>query len=559
MTVSDKKYVYTIQDLTKIYPGGKKIIENLYLSFLPGAKIGVLGPNGAGKSTLLRIIAGIDKDFVGSAFAANGIEVGYLPQEPKLNNSKNVFDNIKEGLANICNLLEEFENISACFADPDQQDNFDALINKQAELQEKIDAVDGWSLERRIEIAMDALLCPPKDSPVTNLSIGERRRVALARLLLSQPDILLLDEPTNHLDVSSIWWLEQFLADYQGTVIAVTHDRYFLDNVTGWILEMDRGKGMPYEGNYTSWLDYKQKRMLDEGRQDASRKKIIEKELEWIRSNAKGRRKKQKSRIVAFDNLMAEHNVVKSDGVQISIPTPERLGDIVIDFNNVEKAFGERILFSNLSFKIPKGAIVGIIGPNGAGKSTMLKLMAKIEQPDKGDVVFGDTVTLGYVSQSRETLNDNNSVWQEVSDGLDEIVLNKNKSISTRAYVASFNFKGRDQEKKLKDLSGGERNRLHLAKVLKTRANVIFLDEPTNDLDVETFRALEDALLGFPGSIVVVSHDRWFLDRIATHIIAFEENNSVVWFDGTFSEYEDDKKSRSGEEDNRFKYKRIIR
>ncbi len=541
------QYVFVMQNLTKVFPGGKELFKGITLSFLPGAKIGVLGVNGAGKSTLLKIMAGVDKDFNGEAWAADGIKVGYLEQEPQLDPSKNVMENIMEGLAETRDLLKRFEEVSMRFGEELTDDEMNDLINEQAELQEKIDACNGWDLERTIEIAMDALRCPPAEADVTKLSGGERRRVALCRLLLSKPDMLLLDEPTNHLDAESVAWLENHLKEYNGTVVMVTHDRYFLDNVTGWILELDRGQGIPYEGNYSSWLEQKQKRLEQEAREETARQKTLANELEWIQKNPKARQAKSKARINAYDELLAQSTKDKINTANITIPMTERLGDLVIEANNISKAFGERVLIDNLSFKIPKGAIVGIIGPNGAGKTTLFKMITGQEKPDAGEIRLGDTVDLGYVDQSRDELDPNKNVWEEISDGLDMIQLGK-KEVPSRAYVGQFNFKGGDQQKKVGQLSGGERNRVHLAKMLKKGANVILLDEPTNDLDVDTLRSLEEGIMNYPGCVLVTSHDRWFLDRLATHILAYEDDGHVEWFEGNFEEYEKDKIRRLGEE-----------
>ncbi|AMW34020.1 energy-dependent translational throttle protein EttA [Haematospirillum jordaniae] len=555
------QYIYTMRDLTKVYPGGRKVVEGVYLSFLPGAKIGVLGYNGAGKSTLMRIMAGIDQEFSGEARAADGVRVGYLPQEPQLDNTKTVLENVMEGLGEVYTWRQRFDDVSAKFAEVEDDDAMNALLAEQAELQEKIDACDGWDVERKVDIAMDALRCPEGDAPVGTLSGGEKRRVALARLLLSRPDMLLLDEPTNHLDAESVWWLERFLEEYEGTVVAVTHDRYFLDNVTGWILELDRGKGIPYEGNYSSWLEQKQKRLEQEQREEDVRQRTISQELEWIRSNPKGRQAKQKARITAFDDLVAKSADRQPGTAQIVIPTPERLGGVVIEADGLTKSFGDRLLIDNLSFRLPPGGIVGVIGPNGAGKTTLFRMLTGQEQPDGGSIRVGETVKLGYVDQSRDALDDSKTVWEEISGGHDEIDLGKRK-IQSRAYVGSFNFRGGDQQKKLGQLSGGERNRVHLAKMLKSGANVLLLDEPTNDLDIDTLRALEDALLDFPGCAVVISHDRWFLDRIATHILAFEGDSHVEWFEGNFADYEADKKRRLGadaDQPHRIRYKPVHR
>ncbi len=555
------QYVFVMQNLTKVFPGGKELFKGITLSFLPGAKIGVLGVNGAGKSTLLKIMAGVDKEFNGEAWAAEGVKVGYLEQEPKLDPNKNVMENIMDGLGETRDLLKEFEEVSMKFAEPMTDDEMNALIERQAELQEKIDACNGWDLERTIEIAMDALRCPPSDADVTKLSGGEKRRVALCRLLLQQPDMLLLDEPTNHLDAESVAWLERHLKDYKGTVVMVTHDRYFLDNVTGWILELDRGQGIPYEGNYSSWLEQKQKRLEQEAREETARQKVLANELEWIQKNPKARQAKSKARINAYDELLAQSTKDKITTANINIPMTERLGDLVIEAKNISKAYGDRVLIDDLSFKIPKGAIVGIIGPNGAGKTTLFRMITGQEQPDSGEIRLGDTVDLGYVDQSRDELNPDKNVWEEISDGLDMIKLGKGE-VPSRAYVGQFNFKGSDQQKKVGQLSGGERNRVHLAKMLKKGANVILLDEPTNDLDVDTLRSLEEGIMQYPGCVLVTSHDRWFLDRLATHILAYEDEGHVEWFEGNFEEYEKDKVRRLGEDalrPHRSKHKTLTR
>ena len=541
------QYVFVMQNLGKVFPGGKELFKGITLSFLPGAKIGVLGVNGAGKSTLLKIMAGVDKDFNGEAWPAEGIKVGYLEQEPQLDPSKNVIENIMDGLGETRDLLKKFEEISMKFAEPMSDDEMNALIEQQAELQEKIDACNGWDLERTVEIAMDALRCPPKDADVSKLSGGEKRRVALCRLLLQQPDMLLLDEPTNHLDAESVAWLEKYLKDYKGTVVMVTHDRYFLDNVTGWILELDRGYGIPYEGNYSSWLEQKQKRLEQEAKEESARQRTLANELEWIRKNPKARQAKSKARINAYEELLNEASKDKISQAYINIPMTDRLGDLVIEADNISKGFGDKLLIENLSFKIPKGAIVGIIGPNGAGKTTLFKMITGQEKPDSGSIRIGETVDLGYVDQTRDELSPDKTVWEEISDGLDIIELGK-KQMPSRAYVGQFNFKGTDQQKKVGQLSGGERNRVHLAKMLRKGANVIMLDEPTNDLDVDTLRSLEEGIMAYPGCVLVTSHDRWFLDRLATHILAYEGDSQVVWFEGNFEEYEKDKKRRLGEE-----------
>ena len=541
------QYIYVMQNLSKVFPGGKELFKNISLSFFPGAKIGVLGVNGAGKSTLLKIMAGVDKEFNGEAWAQEGVKIGYLEQEPKLDASKTVMENVMDGLGETVALLKRFEEVSMKFAEPMTDDEMNALIDEQAQLQEKIDAVNGWDIERTVQIAMDALRCPPSDADVTKLSGGEKRRVALCRLLLSKPDMLLLDEPTNHLDAESVAWLEHHLRDYKGTVVMVTHDRYFLDNVTGWILELDRGQGIPYEGNYTSWLEQKQKRIEQEAREENARQKTLANELEWIRKNPKARQAKSKARINAYEELLSESSKEQITQAYINIPMTERLGDMVIEAKNISKAYGDKVLIDDLSFKIPKGAIVGIIGPNGAGKTTLFRMITGQETPDSGEIIIGQTVDLGYVDQSRDELDANKNIWEEISDGLDIIELGK-KQMPSRAYVGQFNFKGTDQQKKIGQLSGGERNRVHLAKMLKKGANVILLDEPTNDLDVDTLRSLEEGIINYPGCVLVTSHDRWFLDRLATHILAYEDDGHVEWFEGNFEDYEKDKIRRLGEE-----------
>ena len=555
------QYIFVMQNLTKVFPGGKELFKGITLSFLPGAKIGVLGVNGAGKSTLLKIMAGVDKEFNGEAWAAEGVKVGYLEQEPRLDPNKNVMENVMDGLGEIRDLLQKFEQISARFAEPLTDDQMNALIEEQAELQEKIDSCNGWNLERTVQIAMDALRCPPANADVTKLSGGEKRRVALCRLLLQKPDLLLLDEPTNHLDAESVAWLEQHLREYKGTVVMVTHDRYFLDNVTGWILELDRGQGIPYEGNYTSWLEQKQKRLEQEAGEENARQKILARELEWINKNPKARQAKSKARINAYEELLAQATKDKITHAYINIPMTERLGDLVIEANHISKSFSDRVLIDDLSFKIPKGAIVGIIGPNGAGKTTLFKLITGQEKPDSGEIKIGETVDLGYVDQTRDELCADKNVWEEISDGLDIMEIGK-KQMPSRAYVGQFNFKGTDQQKKIGQLSGGERNRVHLAKMLKKGANVILLDEPTNDLDVDTLRMLEEGIINYPGCVLVTSHDRFFLDRLATHILAYEDEGHVEWFEGNFEEYEKDKRRRLGEDacrPHQIRYKRLER
>jgi ATP-binding cassette ChvD family protein len=559
--MASNKYIYVMQDLSKIYPGGREIVKNVTLAFLPGAKIGVLGVNGAGKSTVLKIMAGLDKEYSGEAWAADGTSVGYLSQEPELDPKKDVFGNILEGMQETHILLKQFEEVSNRFAEPLDDDEMNALIEKQAQLQEKIDALDGWELERTVEIAMDALRCPPGDASVTELSGGERRRVALCRLLLQKPDMLLLDEPTNHLDAVSVAWLERFLDDYPGTVVAVTHDRYFLDNVAGWILELDRGRALPFEGNYSSWLEQKAARLAQEEREEGARQKALSKELDWVRSSPRARQAKSKARLSSYENLLAQSGHETSGGAQIVIPAGDRLGDLVIEANSVTKGYKDRLLVEGLNFKLPPGGIVGVIGANGAGKTTLFRMITGNETPDSGELRLGDSVKLGYVDQSRDSLDDNSTVWEEISEGNAEVDLGKRK-VQSRAYVGAFNFRGPDQQKKVGQLSGGERNRVHLAKMLKSGANVLLLDEPTNDLDVDTLRALEEALLEFAGCAVVISHDRWFLDRIATHIIAFEGDSQVEWFEGNYEDYEADRKRRLGEaaiQPHRIKYKPLTR
>lgn len=553
------QYVYVMKGVTKVYPGGRKVFENIWLSFYPGAKIGVLGVNGAGKSTLLKIMAGLDKDYNGEAWAAEGVTVGYLPQEPHLDPTKTVQENVMDALGATKGLLDRFNEVSNAMGDPDA--DFDALLTEQADLQERIDAADAWDIDRTVEIAMDALRCPPGDADVSKLSGGEKRRVALCKLLLAKPDMLLLDEPTNHLDAESVAWLQRFLADYKGTVVMVTHDRYFLDNVTGWILELDRGSGIPWEGNYSSWLEQKQQRLEQEGRQEDARQKQLSQELEWVRQSPRARQAKSKARIQAYEELLAQSGKEATSDAQIIIPTPPRLGNVVIEAEHIKKGFGDRLLIDDLSFRLPPGGIVGIIGPNGAGKTTLFRMITGQDTPDEGTFRVGETVKLGYVDQSRDALEDKKTVWEEISGGLDVVELGK-RSMPSRAYVSAFNFRGSDQQKKVGQLSGGERNRVHLAKMLKSGANVLLLDEPTNDLDVETLRALEDALTTFPGCAVVISHDRWFLDRIATHILAFEGDSQVVWFEGNYQDYEADRKRRLGadaEQPHRIRYKPISR
>ncbi|MCH7863833.1 MAG: energy-dependent translational throttle protein EttA [Proteobacteria bacterium] len=555
------QYSYVMKDLTKAFPGGRDILKGITLSFLPNAKIGVLGVNGAGKSTLLKIMAGQDTEFGGEAWAAEGARVGYLEQEPALDPSKDVGGNVMEGLSKTKAMLDRFNEISERFTEPMDDDEMNALLAEQGDLQEGIDAAGGWEMERTIEIAMDALRCPESGADVTTLSGGERRRVALCRLLLERPEILLLDEPTNHLDAESVAWMERFLQDYDGTVMIVTHDRYFLDNVTGWILELDRGRGIPYEGNYSSWLEQKEKRLGQEAREESARQRTLKHELEWIRSSPRARQTKGKARITAYDDLLAQAQAQRMGTAQIIIPPGPRLGDLVIEAEGLTKGFEGKLLIENLNFRMPPGAIVGVIGPNGAGKTTLIRMITGEEKPDGGTLRIGETVVLGYVDQSRDSLAAKKTVWEEISGGLDEVKLGK-LTMQSRAYVAQFNFKGADQQKKVGQLSGGERNRVHMAKMLRSEANVLLLDEPTNDLDVETLRALEDALAEFAGCVLVVSHDRWLLDRIATHILAFEGDSQVVWFEGNYEDYEADRRRRLGEEadqPHRIKYKPLKR
>ena len=555
------QYIYVMNSLSKTFTGGREILKNINLSFFPGAKIGVLGTNGAGKSTLLKIMAGIDTQFVGEAWAAEGVKVGYLPQEPELEAGKTVHELVMEGMSETKMILDRFNEVSAKFAEEMTDEEMNTLLAEQAELQEKIDAANAWDLDRHVEIAMDALRLPPSDTDVGPLSGGEKRRVALCRLLLSAPDLLLLDEPTNHLDAESVAWLQRFLHDFPGTVVTVTHDRYFLDEVAGWILELDRGQGIPFEGNYSGWLEQKQKRLQQEGKQDAARQRSLANELEWVRASPRGRQAKSKARLTAYEDLLNQNQEKVIDNAKIIIPPGPRLGDLVIESLNLVKGFSERLLVDDLSFKLPPGGIVGVIGPNGAGKTTLFRMITGQDSPDSGSINIGDTVKLGYVDQSRDDLNPNSTVWEEISDGLDEIELGKRK-MQSRAYCGMFNFRGADQQKKVGQLSGGERNRVHLAKMLKSGANLILLDEPTNDLDVDTLRALEEALLEFAGCAVVISHDRWFLDKIATHILAFEGNSNIEWFEGNYQAYEEDRRRRLGsdaDQPHRIKYKPIIR
>jgi sulfate-transporting ATPase len=552
-------YVYTMYRVDKFYGPDRQVLANISLSFLPGAKIGVLGPNGAGKSTVLKIMAGLEEPSSGVAELAPGATVGFLAQEPELDPAKDVRGNVEDGVRHLRDLLDRFNAISTAFAEPDA--DFDALLAEQADVQEKIDRADAWSLDATLDRAMDALRCPPGEQDVGSLSGGERRRVALARLLLSAPDLLLLDEPTNHLDAESVAWLERFLADYAGTVVAVTHDRYFLDNVAGWILELDRGKGLPFQGNYSSWLEQKQARLAQEEKQESARRRTLARELEWVRMSPKARHAKSKARLGAYERLLAEQQSARIEGVEIHIPSGPRLGDVVVDADGLAKGFGDRLLIEDLSFSLPPGGIVGVIGPNGAGKTTLFRMIAGEETPDAGELRVGDTVKLAYVDQSRAGLDPAATVWKEISGGLDTIELGK-REVNSRQYVSWFNFRGSDQQKRVSDLSGGERNRLHLAKLLKAGGNVLLLDEPTNDLDVDTLRALEDALLDFAGCAVVISHDRWFLDRVTTHVLAFEGDSQVTWFEGALTEYEDWVRETRGPEalePHRIKYKPLVR
>ena len=555
------QYVYVMKDLKKAYPGGREVFKGITLSFMPGAKIGILGVNGAGKSTLLKIMAGLDKEFGGEAWAAEGVKVGYLEQEPKLDPNLTVGENVALGFGDLKKAIDRFNEISTRFAEPMDDEEMTALLAEQAELQEKIDAGDGWELDRKLEIALDALRCPPAETSVNNLSGGEARRVALCRLLLEKPDLLLLDEPTNHLDAESVAWLERTLRDYTGTVMVITHDRYFLDNVTNWILEIERGRGIPFEGNYSAWLEQKRKRLAQEEKEESARQRALAAEQEWINSSPKARQSKSKARIAKYEEMLAASNERGGGSAEIIIPPGPRLGGTVLEVQNLCKGYGDRMLIENLSFKLPPGGIVGVIGSNGAGKSTLFRMIIGQEKPDSGTLCLGDTVKLGYVDQRRDNLDPNRTVWEEISGGTDVIHLGK-RAVQSRAYVGAFNFKGADQQKKVGILSGGERNRVHLAKMLRQESNVILLDEPTNDLDVDTLRALEEALSEFPGCAVVISHDRWFLDRLATHILAFEGDSHVEWFEGNFQAYEEDKRRRLGPEatePGRIRYRPLLR
>jgi sulfate-transporting ATPase len=557
------QYIYVMKDLRKVYPPNREVLKGIWLSFFPGAKIGLIGANGAGKSTLLKIMAGVTRDFLGEAWAADGVRVGYLPQEPQLDPSRNVLGNVEEGVRATRDLLDAFDRINARFAEDMSPEDMEKLLAEQARVQDAIDACNGWEIDRTLEIAMDALRLPPGDADVAKLSGGERRRVALCRLLLERPDLLLLDEPTNHLDAESVGWLERFLKDYPGTVVAITHDRYFLDNVAGWILELDRGEGIPWEGNYSSWLDQKQARLEAEEKQESARRRTLQRELEWVRMSPRARQAKGKARLNAYEKLLAEEMDAEQrvQATDLHIPPGPRLGDLVVEAVNLRKGYGDTLLVEDLTFKLPPGGIVGVIGANGAGKTTLFRMVTGEEKPDGGFLKIGETVKIAYVDQSRDTLNGDRQVWDEINDGLDTVVLGK-REIPARSYAAAFNFKGSDQQKRVRDLSGGERNRVHLAKILKSGGNLLLLDEPTNDLDVDTLRSLEDALLSFAGCAVVISHDRWFLDRIATHILAFEGDSKVVWYEGNYQDYEADRKRRLGaaaDQPHRIKYKPLVR
>ena len=555
------QYIYVMKDLKKIVPPKREILKGIWLSFYPGAKIGVIGGNGAGKSTLLRIMAGVDREFLGEAWPAEGVRVGYLPQEPQLDPTKDVRGNVEDGVGEVRSLLTRFDEINARLGEPLGDDEMEKVLAEQARVQDAIEAANGWDLDRTVEIAMDALRCPPGDAAVGTLSGGEVRRVALCRLLLQKPDLLLLDEPTNHLDAESVAWLERFLKDYPGTVVAITHDRYFLDNVAGWILELDRGAGIPWEGHYSSWLDQKKQRLAIEEKQESARQRTLERELEWVRMSPRARQAKSKSRLQAYEELLAEGARDREGQAEIIIPTPPRLGDVVVQAEHLSKAYGDKLLIEDLSFSLPRGGIVGVIGPNGAGKTTLFRMITGQEKPDRGALQVGETVRLAYVDQSRDALDPAKNVWQEISGGAEQLQLGT-RQIASRAYVASFNFKGSDQQKRVGDLSGGERNRVHLATMLKSGGNLLLLDEPTNDLDVDTLRALEDALLSFAGCAVVISHDRWFLNRVATHMLAFEGDSRVVWFEGNYEDYEADRHKRLGaaaDTPHRIRYKPLTR
>jgi len=553
------QYIYTMKNLSKIYPPNSQVLKNIWLSFFPGAKIGVLGLNGSGKSTLLKIMAGLDQDFHGEAWPADGVKIGYLPQEPVLDENKTVLENVEDGVREVADLLKKYDEINEKFADPDV--DMDKLLEEQAKVQDQIESRDAWDLQSKLEMAMDALRCPPGDSAVTHLSGGEKRRVALCRLLLEAPDMLLLDEPTNHLDAETVGWLERYLHDYQGTVVAITHDRYFLDNVAGWILELDRGEGIPFEGNYSSWLEQKEKRLAQEARKEDSRRRALAQEVEWVRMSAKARHKKSKARLGAYEEMAAQQEQEKRSEGAIYIPPGPRLGDLVLEAENLTKSYGDKLLFENLSFRLPKGGIVGIIGANGAGKTTLFRIITGNEEPDTGTLKMGTTVKTSYADQNRDGLDPNHTVWEAIS-GKDEQMTIGGRTLNSRAYVSSFNLKGSEQQKKVGTLSGGERNRVNLAMTVKNDGNLLLLDEPTNDLDVETLRSLEDGILNFPGCAVIISHDRWFLDRVATHILAFEGNSEVVWFEGNYEDYERDRKRRLGAEadqPHRIKYRKFSR
>ncbi|HEY7435448.1 MAG TPA: energy-dependent translational throttle protein EttA [Methylomirabilota bacterium] len=555
------QYIFVMKDLKKIVPPKREILKGIWLSFYPGAKIGVIGGNGAGKSTLLRIMAGVDRDFLGEAWPADGVRVGYLPQEPRLDPAKDVRGNVEDGVSEVRGLLTRFDEINARLGEPLDDAGMEKLLAEQARVQDAIEAANGWDLDRTVEIAMDALRCPPGDAPVGTLSGGEIRRVALCRLLLQKPDLLLLDEPTNHLDAESVAWLEQFLKEYPGTVVAITHDRYFLDNVAGWILELDRGAGIPWEGNYSSWLDQKRQRLAVEEKQETARQRTLERELEWVRMSPRARQAKSKSRLQAYEQMLAEGGRDREGQAEIIIPAGPRLGDVVVQADHLFKGYGDRLLIEDLSFSLPRGGIVGVIGPNGAGKTTLFRMITGQEKPDRGALQVGETVRLAYVDQSRDALDPSRNVWEEISGGAEQLQLGT-RQMASRAYVASFNFKGSDQQKKVGDLSGGERNRVHLATLLKSGGNLLLLDEPTNDLDVDTLRALEDALLSFAGCVVVISHDRWFLNRVATHMLAFEGDSRVVWFEGNYEDYEADRHKRLGsaaDTPHRIRYKPLTR
>src|ERR671918_2241535 len=555
------QYIYTMKGLGKVHPPDAVVLKDIWLSFLPGAKIGVLGLNGAGKSSLLKVMAGEDQEFIGEAFPADGISVGFLQQEPRLDASKDVRGNVEEGVAEIKGLLDRYDELNMKLGEDLPPDVMDKVLEEQGRLQDRIDAVNAWDIDSQLELAMDALRCPPPDADVTTLSGGERRRVALCRLLLTSPDLLLLDEPTNHLDAESVAWLERFLKQYKGTVVAVTHDRYFLDNVAGWILELDRGRGIPFEGNYSSWLEQKQARLAVEEKQESARRRTLARELEWVRMSPRARHAKSKARLGAYERLLAEEQTKRLDRVEIHIPPGPRLGEVVIEAEGLAKGYGSRLLFEGLSFSLPPAGIVGVIGPNGAGKTTLFRMITGQEQPDAGDLRVGDSVELAYVDQSRDALADDRTVWEEISGGMDQIKVG-DRTMNSRAYCSSWNFKGSDQQKKVGKLSGGERNRVHLAKLLRRGGNVLLLDEPTNDLDVDTLRALEGALLAFAGCAVIISHDRWFLDRVATHVLAFEGDSQVVWFEGNFEAYEEHRRERLGAEadrPHRITYKKLTR